>query len=98
MRCGNCKVCVRSSFVEQKDPHEEGKTIQKFNGFEQVKPGTLSALEYDNAVADLVSYMTWMAEPIQETRQRLGVWVLLYLFLFLFLAWRLNAAYWKDVK
>jgi len=85
-------------FVEQKDPHEEGKTIQKFNGFEQVKPGALSALEYDNAVADLVSYMTWMAEPIQETRQRLGVWVLLYLFLFLFLAWRLNAAYWKDVK
>lgn len=85
-------------FVEQKDPHEEGKTVQKFAGFEQVKPGQLNTIEYDAAVADLVSYMTWMAEPIQETRQRLGVWVLLFLFLFLFLAWRLNASYWKEVK
>jgi len=87
-----------AKFAQQKDPHDEGKTVEKFAGFEQVRPGTMSAIEYDGAVADLVSYMTWMAEPAQETRQRLGVWVLLFLFLFLFLAWRLNASYWKDVK
>ncbi len=87
-----------AKFVEQKDPHEEGKTVQKFAGFEQVKAGSLNAIEYDAAMADLVSYMTWMAEPVQETRQRLGVWVLLFLGLFLFLAWRLNASYWKEVK
>lgn len=87
-----------AKFVEQKDPHEEGKTVQAFAGFEQVKPGSMTPIEYDAAVADLVSFMTWMAEPAQETRQRLGVWVLLFLFLFLFLAWRLNASYWKDVK
>jgi ubiquinol-cytochrome c reductase cytochrome c1 subunit len=87
-----------AKFAQQKDPHEEGKMVEKFAGFEQVRPGTMNAIEYDGAVADLVSYMTWMAEPAQETRQRLGVWVLLFLFLFLFLAWRLNASYWKDVK
>jgi len=27
-----------------------------------------------------------------------GVWVLLFLGLFTLCAWRLNAAYWKDVK
>jgi ubiquinol-cytochrome c reductase cytochrome c1 subunit len=29
---------------------------------------------------------------------RVGVWVLIFLALFTFIAWRLNAAYWKDVK
>jgi ubiquinol-cytochrome c reductase cytochrome c1 subunit len=85
-------------FAEEKDPHDEGKTIHKFVGFEQLKPGKLSALEYDNAVADLVGYLQWMGEPAQNTRKRLGVWVLLFLGLFLVLAWRLNASFWKEVK
>ena len=29
---------------------------------------------------------------------RIGVWVLLFLSIFTVVAWRLNAAYWKDVK
>ena len=84
--------------VEEKDPHEEGKMVHKFAGFEQVKPGTLSQLEYDTATADLVGYLEWMAEPAQGTRKRLGVWVLLFLSAFAFLAWRLNASFWKEVK
>jgi ubiquinol-cytochrome c reductase cytochrome c1 subunit len=87
-----------AKFEEEKDPHEEGKTVHKFAGFEQVKPGKLSALEYDNAVADLVAYLEWMGEPAQNTRKRLGVWVLLFLGVFLVLTWRLSASYWKDVK
>jgi ubiquinol-cytochrome c reductase cytochrome c1 subunit len=58
----------------------------------------MSSVDYDSTVADLVSYMSWMAEPAQQTRKRLGVWVLLFLALLSFLAWRLNAAYWKDIK
>jgi ubiquinol-cytochrome c reductase cytochrome c1 subunit len=90
---------VRSAkFVEEKDPHDPSKTEHKFAGFEQIKPGKLSAIEYDNATADLVGYLQWMSEPAQNTRKRLGVWVLLFLGLFTVLAWRLNASYWKDVK
>lgn len=90
---------VRSAkFVEEKDPHDANKTVHKFSGFEQVKPGKLSALEYDNATADLVAYLEWMAEPVQNTRKRLGVWVLLFLGVILVLAWRLNASYWKEIK
>jgi ubiquinol-cytochrome c reductase cytochrome c1 subunit len=85
-------------FVEEKDPHEGNKTVHKFAGFEQVKPGKLSTLEYDNATADLVGYLEWMSEPVQNERKRLGVWVLLFLGVFAFLAWRLNASYWKDIK
>ncbi len=87
-----------AKFVEEKDPHDPSKMVHKFAGFEQVKPGTLSSTEYDNAVADLVGYLEWMAEPAQNTRKRLGVGVLLFLGVFLVLSWRLNASYWKDIK
>ena len=87
-----------AKFEEKKDPHEEGKTIHEFVGFDQVKPGKMSAIEYDNAVADLVAYLEWMGEPAQNTRKRIGVWVLLFLGVFLVLSWRLSVSYWKDVK
>ena len=54
--------------------------------------------QYDQAVGDLVGYMQWMAEPVQNKRVQTGVWVLFFLLMFAFIAWRLNAAYWKDVK
>ena len=53
---------------------------------------------YDAAVADLVAFLQWMAEPAQNQRVRIGVWVLLFLGLFTVIAWRMNAAFWKDVK
>ena len=90
---------VRSvKYVEEKDPHQAGKMVHKFAGFEQIKPGKLTSLEYDVAVADLVAYLNWMAEPVQEKRKNLGVIVLIFLSFFAFLAWRLNASYWKEVK
>ena len=85
-------------FVEEKDPHEAGKSVHKFAGFEQVKPGKLSTNDYDVAVADLVGYLQWMGEPAQNTRKRLGVWVLLFLGMLFVLAWRLNASFWKNIK
>lgn len=85
-------------FVEEKDPHDKSKTVHVFKGFEQVRPGTLAAADFNTATADLVAYLQWMAEPNQTSRVRLGVWVLIFLFGFTIIAWRLNAAYWKDVK
>ncbi|MEH3087303.1 MAG: cytochrome c1 [Xylophilus ampelinus] len=75
-----------------------GHETEVVAGFEQVKPGTMTPLQYEQAVGDLVSYLQWMAEPAQNQRIRTGVWVLLFLGLFTIIAWRLNAAFWKDVK
>ena len=69
-----------------------------FKGWEQIKPGSMSAEQYDQAVGDLVAYLQWMGEPAQNTRKTIGIFVLLFLFGFMYIAWRLNAAYWKDVK
>jgi ubiquinol-cytochrome c reductase cytochrome c1 subunit len=85
-------------FTEAKDPHDATKVVQQLTGFEQITPGKLSPREYDDAVADLVAYMQWMAEPAQGQRVRIGVWVLLFLTVFTVITWRLNAAYWKDIK
>lgn len=87
-----------AKFVEETDPHDETKKTHRFAGFEQITPGTKSQFEYDQSVGDLVAYLNWMAEPAQSTRTRLGVWVLLFLAVFTLIAWRLNAAFWKDIK
>lgn len=84
--------------VETDDPHEHGKKIQTMAGFEQLTPGTMNSAEFDSAMADLVAYMDWMAEPGREAHRRLGVIVVMFLALFAFLAWRLNESYWKEVK
>jgi ubiquinol-cytochrome c reductase cytochrome c1 subunit len=39
-----------------------------------------------------------MAEPAQNHRVRVGTWVLLFLAVLTVIFWRLNAAFWKDVK
>jgi len=61
------------------------------------KPGTLTAIEYDRMVADLVNYMVYMAEPVRNERKTIGMYVLIALFLLFFLVYALKKEYWKDV-
>ena len=84
--------------VEEKDPHDHTKTVHKVDGFEQVTPGSMTALEFDSATADLVAYLEWMAEPAAGTRKKLGVWVLFLMSTFALFAWLLSKSYWKEVK
>ncbi|MEO6293641.1 MAG: cytochrome c1 [Burkholderiaceae bacterium] len=87
----------RKPVFEEKEEH--GHVVKTFTGrWDQVKPGSMTPLKYDQAVGDLVNYMQWMGEPSQASRIRVGVWVLIFLLVFSVFAWRLNASYWKDVK
>ena len=85
----------RAVFETEKD---NGQDVQVFKSWEQLTPGTMTPAQYDDAMGDLVSYLQWMGEPIQNTRKHIGVWVLLFLGVLIFFTWRLNAAYWKEVK
>jgi ubiquinol-cytochrome c reductase cytochrome c1 subunit len=87
---------VRKPLYDEKEEH--GHKVAVFKGWEQVTPGSMTPLQYDQAMGDLVGYLQWMAEPVQNTRVRIGVWVMLFLLCLTFVAWRLNAAFWKDVK
>jgi len=75
-----------------------GHETEVFKGWEQVSLGTMTPIQFDQNMGDLVSFLQWMAEPAQNTRIRVGVWVLLFLVMAIVFTWRLNASYWKDVK
>ena len=61
------------------------------------KPGKLAPAEYDKAVADLVSFLVWMGEPVAEKRKSIGTVVLIFLAGFFVLAYALKKNYWKDI-
>ena len=79
-------------------PAQGGEKAAEALQIEQVSPGTITPAQFDEKVADLVAYLQWMGEPMQATRVRLGIWVLAFLAICIFLTWRLNKAYWKDLK
>lgn len=60
-------------------------------------PGTLSPVEYDRMVRDLVNYLAFMAEPERTKRVQIGIVVLLFLSLLLLLSWLLKRDYWREV-
>jgi ubiquinol-cytochrome c reductase cytochrome c1 subunit len=88
----------RAVFETRADPHDPAKKVEAFKGFELAKPGSMTEAQYNEAAADLTAFLFWMAEPAARSRVRLGVWVMLFLGVFIVIAWRLNAAYWKDIK
>jgi ubiquinol-cytochrome c reductase cytochrome c1 subunit len=61
------------------------------------QPGTLSRLDYDALVGDLVNYLVYMGEPARAERVRIGIITLLFLGLLLLFAWLMKKEYWKDV-
>lgn len=82
----------------------DGKPVSDGHGgtvktvkWETVKPGTMSAAEYDRTIRDLVNFMVWMAEPHQLERRRVGVWVLFGITVLIFLTYFLYKSFWKDV-
>ena len=60
--------------------------------------GTQTAEEYDTTVRNLVAFLSYSADPIKETRHRIGVYVLLYLAFFFVFAYLLKREYWRDIK
>ncbi|MBX2886366.1 MAG: cytochrome c1 [Granulosicoccus sp.] len=64
---------------------------------ELTEPGKLSESEYDDLIADITNFMAYMADPIKQTRHRVGIVVMLFLFLLLAVTYLLKKEYWKDV-
>jgi len=65
---------------------------------ELIENGELSKNEYNNLVRDLVTFLSYVGEPIQVERSNLGYKVLIYLAFFIIILFFLKKEYWKDVK
>ncbi|MFK8078444.1 MAG: cytochrome c1 [Granulosicoccus sp.] len=76
---------------------EEAHGVTPIESLAIETPGTMSADEYADYVADITNFMAYMADPIKQTRHRIGFWVMLFLFLLLGLTYALKKEYWKDV-
>jgi ubiquinol-cytochrome c reductase cytochrome c1 subunit len=63
-----------------------------------VQQGSLNEKEYDLMVLDLVNFLSYVGEPHQVERRRLGVFVILFLSVFLVITYLMKREYWKDVK
>jgi ubiquinol-cytochrome c reductase cytochrome c1 subunit len=62
------------------------------------RPGRMSPVEYDQYLADLVSFLAYMSEPTQAWRKQWGVIVLFFFAAFFVLAALLKKEFWKDVR
>jgi len=54
--------------------------------------------QYDVVVADLVNFLSYVGEPVQNQRKEIGKWVLAFLSIFAVFAYLLKREYWKDIK
>jgi len=59
--------------------------------------GTMSEREYHGATRDITNFLTYVSEPIKATRERIGIWVVLFLLLFIGVAYMLKREYWSDL-
>ncbi|RMD71340.1 MAG: cytochrome c1 [Gammaproteobacteria bacterium] len=75
----------------------EGHEEKVIVGLEPDGTGKMNPEAFDRAMRDLVAYLAYMGEPAKLERQRIGVWVLLYLAIFWIIAYALKKEYWKDV-
>jgi len=53
---------------------------------------------FREAMLDLTNFLVYTAEPVQETRRKIGFGVLFFLLILLIPAYLLKREYWKDVK
>ncbi len=66
--------------------------------FQPAVGGSMDRLGYDQAVADLTAFLTYVSEPHAKLRTALGVWVLVFLGILFAIALWLNRTFWKDIR
>ncbi|MDF0752184.1 cytochrome c1 [Marinobacter sp. 71-i] len=59
--------------------------------------GSMSPEEFNRAMYDLTNFMSYMGDPVKVERERLGMFVLIFVAIFFIFAYLLNREYWKDV-
>lgn len=59
--------------------------------------GALDAKAYDEAIYDLVNFLDYVGEPSRLERERIGIYVLLFLIILGVFTYLLNREFWKDI-
>ena len=65
--------------------------------FEIQHPGKLNPVEFDEAMRDLTAFLTYLAEPAQLQRKKIGVFSMGFVIILMMLCYVLKKEYWRDV-
>jgi ubiquinol-cytochrome c reductase cytochrome c1 subunit len=76
----------------------EKELDQKTGKLSLIKAGKLNEKEYDSVITDLTNFITYMSEPGQLKRKKMGFYVVGFLLLLLVLTVKLKKEFWKDIK
>lgn len=63
-----------------------------------IRQGSLNEKEFDLMVLDLVNFLSYVGEPHQVERRKLGIYVIFFLSILLVIVYLMKREYWKDVK
>lgn len=63
-----------------------------------VQAGTMTPVEYEHMARDVVAFLSYVGEPRQLERRRLGIYVLAFIALLFVVSYSLKKEYWKDVR
>ena len=89
---------LKTETIERRFGHNEQEVERhEVERLVLAKPGKMSPAEYDRLVADLVNFLVYVGEPARQTRETLGIYVLIFLGVFFVLAYALKKEFWKDV-
>ena len=70
---------------------KDGKIISK-------SKGSLTKEEFDNSIKDLVNFLAYASEPARITREKNGIFVILFFIVFTAVMWLLYREYAKEIK
>ena len=90
------RVRVELAMKGEKGKEGHGGAVSAVK-YEMAKPGSLTPVQYDETVRDLVNFLVYMGEPAATSRKQIGIFVLLFLLALWPLVYFLKREFWKDV-
>jgi len=75
----------------------DGVEMQQVVSIKSDGNGEMNNEEYDQTVLDLVNFLVYSAEPVQQERERMGFWVLGFIAIFFISTVQLKKEFWRDV-
>lgn len=67
-------------------------------GLKPVTQGTLSPAQFNKTMKDIVTFLYWANHPHQAEREKMGIWVMIFMGIFIIVAYLLKREYWRAVR
>ncbi len=84
------KQLVKNSLLIEKPPY--------YTVIELTRTGSMTPDNFDMMTRDLVNFLVYASDPKKYTREKMGIWVLIFIAVLFVLIYLLKKEYWKDIN